>query len=249
MINRLKNALKKYGFGGTVSRLPNFLRSRIKRFILHPSFLTRSGVYRSRWEKFQTEHELDFWKSNSKYDTLDGFASFKEKYFHRNKNKFKDIKLDFPDSTVIDIGCGPDGGFLPFVKAKLKIGLDPLAKDYAKKYPVDPDILMISSIAEEIPLLSESVDTCYCINALDHMIRPREVMKEIYRILKKGGYLAFSVDIGGTKGHPVKIYEKDLDNFFKNHSFEIIEKRCSTEGSAWGQEAGIPLYVFQGIKR
>ena len=247
-MNLLTLYRKKYGLGGTVSRLPNFLRSRVKRFILHPSSLTRFGVYRSRWEKFQIEHELDFWNNNSKYDSLDGFKSFREKYFFRNKNKFQSIRLDFPDSTVIDIGCGPDGGFLPFVKAKLKIGLDPLAKDYAKKYPVDSDILMISSVAEDIPLLSDSIDVCYCINALDHVMRPYKILDEIYRILKSGGYFAFSVDIGGSKGHPIKLYEKDLDNFFNKKNFRIIERECSTKGSAWGEEANIPLYVFQGYK-
>ncbi len=247
-MERFKKALKKYGFSGTLYRMPNFLRSRIKRFMLHPSFLTRFGVFRSRWQKFQIEHELDFWGNNSKYDSLDGFASFKEKYFTRNKNKFDNIKLDFPGCTIIDVGCGPDGGFLPFANAKIKIGLDPLAKDYAKNYKIDDGILMISSIAEAIPLLSNSIDACYCINTLDHVMRPYKVLSEIYRILKKNAYFAFSVDIGGTKRHPIKIYEKDLDNFFKKHLFGIVERKCIPEISPWGKEANIPLYVFQGYK-
>ena len=247
-MNRLKRAIIKYGLGGTFSRAPRFVRSRIRKLILHPSLLTRFGITKSRWMKFQIKHELDFWQNNSKHDSLDGFPNFKEKYFHRNKNKFKDIKLEFPNGTIVDIGCGPDGGFLPFAKAEQKIGLDPLANEYAKSYPTDKDLLMISAIAEKIPLLSESVDACYCVNALDHMIHPHKVMKEIYRILKKGGYLAFSVDIGGTKNHPVKIYEKDMDNFFKNHPFQVVERKCSPENSAWGKESNIPLYVFQGYK-
>ncbi|MEK7121381.1 MAG: class I SAM-dependent methyltransferase [Patescibacteria group bacterium] len=247
-MNRLKRALKKYGLRGTVSRIPNFARSQIKKFMLHPTALTRFGVSRSHWQKFQIEHELDFWENNRKYDSPDGFASFKEKYFNRNKNKFNNVQLDFPDGTVIDIGCGPDAGFLPFANAKLKIGLDPLANEYSKNYKTKNDILMIPSTAEEIPLLSNSVDACYCVNALDHMIRPHKVLGEIYRILKTGAYFAFSVDIGGTKGHPVKIYEKDLDNFFEKHPFKTIERKCSPENSAWGKEAGIPLYVFQGYK-
>ncbi len=247
-MGRLHRALNKYGFTGTIIRIPRFLRSHIRKIILHPSFLTRFGVNRSRWEKFQIEHELDFWENNQKHDSLDGFASFKEKYFHRNKNKFNNVRLDFTGGAIIEIGCGPDAGFLPFTNAKLKIGLDPLAKEYSKNYKVNSDILMIHSIAEDIPLLSESIDACYCINALDHMIRPYKVLREIYRILKPGAYLAFSVDIGGTKGHPVKIFEKDLDNFFEKHPFKIIERECSPENSAWGKESGIPLYVFQGYK-
>lgn len=247
-MNRLENAIIKYGFTGTLKRVPHFLRSRIRRLVLHPTSLTRFGVNRSRWQKFQIKHELDFWENNQKHDSLDGFISFKEKYFHRNKNKFNNVKLDFPSGTILDIGCGPDAGFLPFAIAKLKIGLDPLAREYSKNYKVDDDILMIHSIAEEIPLLSESIDACYCINALDHMMRPQQVLTEIYRILKPDAYFAFSVDIGGTKGHPVKIYEKDLDNFFQKHPFRVVERKCSPENSAWGKDSGIPLFVFQGWK-
>ncbi len=247
-MNRLQRALKKYGVRGTLSRIPNFIRSRIKRFRLHPTVLTRFGVTRARWQKFQIEHELDFWNNNNSYDSLDGFASFREKYFARNKDKFQNISLDFPGCTVIDIGCGPDAGFLPFINAKYKLGLDPLAEDYAKNYSFDKDITMLVSMAEDIPLLPESVDACYCINALDHVMRPSAALKEIYRILKRGGYLAFSVDIGGAKGHPVKIYEKDLNSFFQKHPFQILERKCDTEDSAWGKEANIPLFVFQGYK-
>lgn len=247
-MSRLKRALKKYGLMGTLTRLPSFTRSRIRKFMLHPTILTRSGITRFRWQKFQVEHELDFWNNNFKYDTLNGFSTFREKYFFRNKSKFENIKLDFPDSIVIDIGCGPDGGFLPFVKAKVKIGLDPLAKEYTRNYRVADDILMISSMAEDIPLLANSIDVCYCINALDHVMKPYAVLEEIYRILKKGGYFAFSVDVGGAKGHPIKIYEKDLNDFFKKHPFRIIEKKSTTEASPWGKEANIPLYVLQGYR-
>jgi len=247
-VNKLKRAFKKYGLTGTLIKTPSFVRSRIRKLVLHPGAFTRFGVSRSRWQKFQIEHELDFWNNNTKYDSLDGFTSFREKYFFRNKNKFENIQLDFPDGFVIDVGCGPDGGFLPFVTAKHKMGLDPLAKDYSKNYSFDKDIIMVSSMAEDIPLLSDSVDACYCINALDHVMRPYSVLEEIHRILKKGGYFAFSVDIGGTKRHPVKIYEKDLDNFFAKHPFKILERKCSPENSAWGKESKIPLYVFQGCK-
>lgn len=196
----------------------------------------------------QVKHELDFWADPAKHDSLDGFTSFKEKYFQRNKNKFTNILLDFPGATMVDIACGPDSGLLPFARAKYKFGIDPLAKEYAKQYPVDPDIIMLAAMAENIPLLSASVDVVYCINALDHFMKPQEALTEMYRILKPGGYFAFSTDVGGTKKHPIKIYEKDLNRFFADHHFKIIEKRCSPHKSAWGEEAGIPLYVFQGYK-
>lgn len=247
-MSRLINALKKYGLKKTIGKLPRFMKSRIKKFKLHPSFITRYGVSEQRWSKFQIKHELDFWENNGKYDQLDGFTSFREKYLERNKRKFNNIKLDFPDGIAVDVGCGPEGGFLPYIQAKCKIGVDPLAEKYQKKYSTEKDIIMIATMAEKIPLVSESVDACFCVNTLDHVMRPYTVLSEIYRILKPNGYLAFSVDVGGTKMHPVKIFESDLDDFFSKNNFRVIEKRCSTQASAWGEEAGVPLYVFQGIK-
>ena len=247
-MSRLVRVIKEHGVSGLIARLPYFISSRIRKIFLYPTSLTRFGTTQSRWQKFQNDHELDFWNNPAKYDTLGDFDSFREKYFVRNKNKFRDIKLDFPNGLVVDVGCGPDGGFLPFTHAKYKVGIDPLAKEYAEKYVFDNDIIMIASTAEKIPMLSESIDACYCINALDHVVRPYQALNEIYRIMKKGAYFAFSVDTGGTKGHPVKIYGKDLDRFFREHPFQIIEKRCTTEGSPWGEEANVPLYVFQGYK-
>lgn len=248
MKNKLKKALKKYGSIGTIKRLPYFIHSRIKRFIMYPSVFTRYGTTHYRWQKTQTEHELDYWNNRHKKVLNDGVSTLRQNYFPVTNNRFEDLKLDFADGTVIDIGCGPDGGLLPFIKAKFKIGIDALANEYAINYPVNKDILMIPSMAENIPLLSGSIDACYCVNVLDHVMRPYKVLSEIYRVIKKGGYFAFAVDVGGTKAHPVKIYQKDLDSFFEKHLFKVTEKKCSTKGSTWGEDSGIPLYVFQGYK-
>ena len=246
-MNKLSQALKKHGFIGIIKKLPTHVRSRIKRARIHPSIFTRYGTTRYQWQKTQINHELDYWNNKYKQSKLDGL-NLRENYFFFTSNRFEKLKLDFADSTVVDIGCGPDGGLLPFVKARLKIGIDALANEYVKSYPIRNDILMIPSMAENIPLLSESIGACYCINALDHVMRPYKVLDEIYRVLKKGGYFAFAVDVGGTKAHPVKIYEKDLNIFFKKHQFKVIEKRCTTNGSLWGENSNIPLYIFQGYK-
>ena len=101
-------------------------------------------------------------------------------------------------------------GFLPYVNAKYKIGIEPLAEELRQFYNYDDDILLITSSCEQLPFCKENIDAIYCTNALDHMRRPYKALNEMYRVLKHHGYFAFSVDIGGTKKHPVKIMEKDL---------------------------------------
>ena len=71
-MSRLKNAIKKHGLSGTIAKLPGFIKSRIRRLYLYPTALTRFGITKSRWGKFQIEHELDFWNNEGKVQ-LKGF--------------------------------------------------------------------------------------------------------------------------------------------------------------------------------
>lgn len=210
----------------------------------------RKQVSRKVWQQRQKEDELTFWNQIHEMDSLGNFASFQEKYFFINKNMFREPVFSFPNGIVADIGCGPYAGFLPYVDAKIKLAIDPLCFEYQNISELSNDILFISADGEQLPLRDESVDAIFCVNALDHMMKPDLALSEMYRVLKKGGYLALSVDIGGTPGHPVDIEEKDLEKFLQTHSFCTIQKECGTHiQSTWPKEMQIPLFVFQGIKK
>jgi SAM-dependent methyltransferase len=212
-------------------------------------FLPRGifGVQRKIWEKRQLGEELDYWKNPTKYEPLEGHKTMKERLLSININMFNGLKRTFHNGVVCEIGCGPYGGLLPKIKAKTKFGLDPLANEY-KKLHSEPEIIMLKSIAEEMPFTDSSLDAVFCVNALDHVLNPSKVINEIYRVLKKGGYLALSVDVDGTPGHPHVIKEKYLDRKLKG-KYKVIEKKCSGEiKSSWNADLEIPLYVFQGLK-
>lgn len=241
--------LRNEGVAKTLKKIKTYLKYKYKKILRYPTIFSRYGTGKKRWEKGQEKRELSFWDNPGSHEGLEGHQNFKEKYFFINKNMFEGVRLDFPGCVIVDVGCGPLGGFLPYCSAQYKIGVDPLADEYTKKYKVEKDILMINSMAESIPLLSQTADACYCINTLDHTMKPYKVLEEIFRVLKTGGYFAFSADIGGTKDHPVKLFATDLDNFFAKHPFKILEKKCTTDiKSSWGKNSKIPLYIFQGIK-
>lgn len=124
----------------------------------------------------------------------------------------------FDGKVVVDIGPGPLG-FPDACPAKLAIGIEPLADRYrARGLLLESDALYLVTGAEAIPLLSESVDVVLARNSLDHVASPAAAMEEIARVLRPGGTLILSVDVG----HPATATEP--------HSFTLDEVRALLGG-------------------
>ncbi len=105
-----------------------------------------------------------------------------------------------PDSRILDVGCGPTCTARLFTRGQ-KIYLDPLLDSYVKTYGDRfPQGDKIRAVAENMPLRDNSFDLVICVNALDHMIDPVVVLKEMGRVLREGGILVL-----GNFLHPPKI--------------------------------------------
>jgi SAM-dependent methyltransferase len=119
----------------------------------------------------------------------------------------------FDGKVVVDIGPGPLG-FPDACPARLAFGVEPLADRYrAHGLLLESDAVYLATGAEEIPLLSESVDVVVARNSLDHVTSPPVVIEQVTRILRPGGTLILSVDVG----HPATVTEP--------HSFTLDEVR------------------------
>lgn len=104
----------------------------------------------------------------------------------------------FEGKVVVDIGSGPLG-FPDACPARVSIGVDPLAEEYAGSgLLLDSDAIYLSTGAEEIPLLSASVDVVVARNCLDHVDDPGSALSEIQRILRPGGTLILNFDVEHT---------------------------------------------------
>jgi len=106
------------------------------------------------------------------------------------------------EKTVISIGCGCTGDLSAW-PAAVKIAVDPLLYVYQKLGMLVEDAagtsrtIYVAVGIEEIPLLDACADLVICRNALDHMPRPEEALRQIHRLLKPDGVFFLSVDIGG----------------------------------------------------
>jgi SAM-dependent methyltransferase len=121
----------------------------------------------------------------------------------------------FEGKVVVDIGSGPLG-FPDACPAKLAIAIEPLADRYraAGLLLGGDDTVYLAVGAEEMPLLTDSADVVLTRNSLDHVSNPTKVVDEILRILRPGGTVILSVDVG----HPATATEP--------HSFTREEIRA-----------------------
>src|SRR6185437_14227494 len=86
--------------------------------------------------------------------------------------------------TTLDVGCGHKPYEKTFFSgAKKYTGMDYLT-DRSK-----PDVV---GSATDIPLDDASFDTVVCTEVLEHVPDPLKALREMYRVLKPGGYLILS---------------------------------------------------------
>ncbi len=105
----------------------------------------------------------------------------------------------FDGKVVVDIGPGPLG-FPDACPARVSIGVDPLAERYARHgllLPGSPAVYLTTG-AEQIPLLTHSVDVVVARNSLDYVDDPERVLAEVVRILAPDGTLIVLFDEGSV---------------------------------------------------
>jgi len=97
----------------------------------------------------------------------------------------------------LDIGCA-DGTNTEHIHKAFPnltiVGIDYYEKaiNYAKE--TKPKIKFVTADAHELPFRSNYFDTVTAIEVLEHLHKPQKALKEIYRVLKPGGYLVIGQD-------------------------------------------------------
>ena len=164
-------------------------------------------------------------------------AFYDEAYFERQRrvgrfgataNRIKFEPYISPQHHVADFGCG--GGFLLSgfsCKQKTGVEINPAAAAEARRN----GLTVFANVAE---IDGERVDVFISDNALEHVVDPYAVVKEVHRALKPGGTAIFVVP---CESNLMRFREDDPDqhiyswspgalgNLFKLAGFEVIESR------------------------
>lgn len=114
-----------------------------------------------------------------------------QKEWHREKLRHVLKNSDLKGKVVLDAGCGSGAFDRELEKsARLVVGVD--LNKFAVSYATDKagrrSVFSAGNI-EELPLKAGSVDVAVCLDALDHCLKPKGVVKEFSRVLRPGGRL------------------------------------------------------------
>lgn len=121
-----------------------------------------------------------------------------QKYWHRRRFEEITAVLEKVNGNVLDIGSA-DGTFSKIIYDKVKpaslVGMDVLESsvDWANKHWKNHKMKFFVGDAHHLDYKSGSFDAVFALEVLEHVKNPLKVLKEIHRVLKKGGYGIFLV--------------------------------------------------------
>jgi len=160
------------------------------------------------------------------------------------------LKLLDKGDRLLDIGCG-DGTLGYFAKNKYEevygVDISEKALKIAEKRGII--IRRVNLNEEKLPFKNDYFDAITCLDVIEHVFEPRELVKEISRVLKISGVLIisapnirylphlFSLIVNGRfpktsddtehwdGGHLHYFTFKDIEDVFKECGFKIIMKK------------------------
>ncbi len=105
--------------------------------------------------------------------------------------------VPYKSKRILDLGCGNGSKLAEFAKRGYEIwGVDVSKNAIEVSQNILPEGHFLTSELSNINLTSNYFDYIRIDNALEHTPRPREVIKECYRLLKTGGQLLIYVPHG-----------------------------------------------------
>jgi SAM-dependent methyltransferase len=151
--------------------------------------------------------ELKFWKG------LYQAGRFSNSGYERVFTEVFDLqRKDYNAKRVLDIGCGPCGSLEWADMTTQRVGIDPLVPDYLKLGADKHKMEYVAAGSENIPFPDGHFDIVTCLNALDHVDDLNTTIREVKRVIKRGGLFLLFVEIDHppTSTEPITINDVAL---------------------------------------
>jgi len=212
------------------------------------------GIYRQnprlKWSSLQNYYKDDYIAYDyTRAADLNRWNRWVKNYGNVKRRKF--IERFVPGGHLLEVGCGT-GAFLKVMQNSGRwevVGIEPSteASDFAREYT---QALILNQRLSEAVLEPESFDAAVLWNVIEHLEQPVTDLKYLSTLLKKDGWLFFSVPnlnsldarlFGHTWAgwdlprHLYVIPLKTYDQILESIGFKTIEIRClSTSYASFG---------------
>ena len=195
---------------------------------------TDSGPLPERWQQAQSvEHE--YWRTHKHPEDRE--------FWQRVLKSGFDLNLDFfANKDVLEVGPGPCGMIYALTKARSRIGIEPM--DMSGFIEEWKNSFVQKGVGEALPFDDEYFDIVICFNVLDHCEKPSLVMRESWRVLRKGGIMLLWVH---TLRNPYRILQRLLNRLDRPHPYhftryqviEMVKKHFTIQWEKWVKGAGL----------
>lgn len=130
-----------------------------------------------------------------------------------------------PHPVIVDVGCGTGATAAQLRQYGTVIGVDisPIALSWSRQRGLHNLLL---ATAERLPFVHESVDVIIATDILEHLDDDVAVLKEFYRVLKRGGYVVITVP-----AYSILWSEHDLALMHRRRYVAgVLAQRCRSAG-------------------
>lgn len=143
---------------------------------------------------------------------------------------FFDRRID-PGARVVDVGCGLGDVVEGLGRPYRRLGVE-MARSSARVADrrLGDEVPVLRGSALELPLASRSVDVCLCLEVIEHLREDEEAARELFRVLRPGGWLVASVpytaywdDYRRLLGHYRHYTRRSFSGLLEGVGFEVDE--------------------------
>jgi SAM-dependent methyltransferase len=171
--------------------------------------MSSSWREKARYSRARRALDRQLLYQQKKADAFRSVGGLESEVVERRKRTAQDVRTwleqagKFPArARLLEVGSGSTGlifyfdDFDDFASRGLRVGVDPLAVEYAHLFPnIQRQVATCAASGETLPFSTASFDVVLCDNVIDHAENPGDIVRELGRVLKPDGLLYFSVNV------------------------------------------------------